>query len=155
VRLVFFYGVTLGRLEIRRGHTWPGVDQVVRFLEAVLGLKNRAALTTACAAGLHVSEVVVLKGRDIASKRMVIRIERSKSGEERYVMLSVRLLRILRTYCWLARPLTGLLLPISWLPHVHVGQRATHLGRRICLAVTSLWLEGISTLNAARSLPRT
>ena len=51
--------------------------------------------------------MVVLKGRDIASKRMVIRIERSKSGEERYVMLSVRLLRILRTYCWLARPLTG------------------------------------------------
>ena len=33
-----------------------GADEVVRFLEAVAGLKQRAALTTAYAAGLRASE---------------------------------------------------------------------------------------------------
>jgi integrase/recombinase XerD len=38
-----------------------GADEVVRFLDAVPGLKHRAALTTAYAAALRVSEVVGLK----------------------------------------------------------------------------------------------
>src|SRR6478735_9004647 len=63
--LRFFYGVTLGHGEIpertpfaREPRTLPvvlGADEVVRFLEALLGLKTRAALTTAYAAGLRAS----------------------------------------------------------------------------------------------------
>jgi site-specific recombinase XerD len=112
--LRFFYGVTLGRPEIplriayaREPQSLPVVlsaDEVVRFLEAIPGLKSRVALATAYAAGLRVSEVVALKVRDIDSKRMVIRIERGKGGKERYAMLSVQLLGILRTYWQLARP---------------------------------------------------
>jgi len=37
----------------------------VRFLEAIPSLKSRTALTTVYAAGLHVSEVVLLKIADI------------------------------------------------------------------------------------------
>jgi site-specific recombinase XerD len=69
--LRFFYGVTLGQQEIperiayarepRRLPLVLSADEVVRFLEAVPGLRNRAALTTAYAAGLRVSEVVALK----------------------------------------------------------------------------------------------
>ena len=79
-------------------------DEVVRFLEAVPSLKSRTALTTAYAAGLRVSEVVLLKIADIDSQRMVIRVEQGKGGKDRYVMLSPQLLRILRTYWRLARP---------------------------------------------------
>src|SRR5438445_1021419 len=78
--LRFFYGVTLGCAEMperiayaREPRKLPVVlsaEEVVRFLEAVPGLKSRAALTTAYAAGLRVSEVVALKVRDIDSKRM-------------------------------------------------------------------------------------
>ena len=60
-----FYGVTLGRTELperiayaREPRKLPLVlsaDEVVRFLEAVLGLKSRTALTTAYAAGLRAS----------------------------------------------------------------------------------------------------
>ena len=71
-------------------------DEVVRFLEAVSSLKSRAALTTAYAAGLRVSEVAGLKIADIDSGRMVIRIEHGKGGKDRYVMLSPQLLGILR-----------------------------------------------------------
>jgi integrase len=79
-------------------------DEVVRFLEAVSGLKARIALTTAYAAGLRVSEVVGLKAADIDSDRMVIRIECGKGGKERCVMLSEQLLGILRSYWRLAHP---------------------------------------------------
>src|SRR5262249_20674068 len=70
-------------------------DEVVRFLEAIPSLKSRTALTTVYAAGLRVSEVVLLKIADIDSQRMVIRVEQGKGGKDRYVMLSPQLLRIL------------------------------------------------------------
>ena len=95
--LRFFYGVTLGHGEIperipyaREPRKLPVVlsaDEVVRFLEAVASLKSRAALTTAYAAGLRVSEVVALRVGDVDSGRMVIRVEHGKGGKDRYVML--------------------------------------------------------------------
>jgi integrase/recombinase XerD len=112
--LRFFYGVTLGHAEIperipyaREPRKLPVVlsaDEVVRFLEAVPGLKTRTALTTAYAAGLRTSEAVGLRIDDIDSGRMVIRIRHGKGGKDRYVMLSAQLLGILRTYWRLARP---------------------------------------------------
>jgi integrase/recombinase XerD len=112
--LRFFYGVTLGQGEIperiayaREPRKLPVVlnaDEVVRFLEAVPGLKTRVALTTAYAAGLRASEAVSLKVADIDSVRMVIRVEHGKGDKDRTVMLSAQLLDILRAYWRLARP---------------------------------------------------
>ena len=112
--LRFFYGVTLGQANLperipharepRRLPVVLGADEVVRFLEAVAGLKHRAALTTAYAAGLRVSEVVSLKVANIDSSRMVIRVEQGKGAKDRYVMLSPQLLGILRSYWQLTRP---------------------------------------------------
>jgi integrase/recombinase XerD len=112
--LRFFYGVTLGHAVIperiayaREPQKLPVVlsaDEVVRFLEAIPSLKSRTALTTVYAAGLRVSEVVVLKISDIDSHRKVIRVEQGKGGKDRYVMLSPQLLRILRSYWRLTRP---------------------------------------------------
>ena len=112
--LRFFYGVTLGHDAIperisyaRQPSKLPVVlsaDEVVRFLEAIPSLKSRTALTTVYAAGLRVSEVVLLKIADIDSQRMVIRVEQGKGGKDRYVMLSPQLLRILRSYWRLVRP---------------------------------------------------
>jgi len=73
-------------------------EEITRFLEAVPGLRNRVALTTAYGAGLRVGEVVRLTAAAIDSSRMLIRIEQGKGGKDRYVMLSPQLLRILRTY---------------------------------------------------------
>jgi len=112
--LRFFYGVTLGQDTVPERITYArqpsklpvvlSADEVVRFLEAIPSLKSRTALTTVYAAGLRVSEVVLLKIADIDSQRMVIRVEQGKGGKDRYVMLSPQLLRILRTYWRLARP---------------------------------------------------
>jgi integrase len=91
--------VTLGLAEIperiayarepRRLPVVLSADEVVRFLEALPSLKARAALTTAYAAGLRVSEVTGLRVGDIVpearlrhddSGRMLIRIEHGKGG---------------------------------------------------------------------------
>ena len=119
--LRFFYGVTLGNAELpalipyaRRPCRLPEVlsaDEVVRFLRAVPDLKCRTALTCAYAAGLRVSEVVALKPGDIDSDRMVIRVNQGKGSKDRYVMLSERLLALLRGYWRQTRPTGGWLFP--------------------------------------------
>ena len=48
-------------------------EEVARLLDAVPGLKYKAALSVAYGAGLRAAEVVSLKVGDIDSKRMVIR----------------------------------------------------------------------------------
>jgi integrase/recombinase XerD len=75
-------------------------DEVKTFFDAIPSLKYRAILMTAYAAGLRISEVAHLKATDIDSQRMVIRVNQGKNRKDRYVMLSPRLLEILRTY-WL------------------------------------------------------
>ena len=112
--LRFFYGVTLGQADLperipyaREPRKLPVVlsaDEVVRFLEAVPGLKSRTALTTAYAAGLRASEAVRLKVGDIDSGRMLLRVEQGKGAKDRYAMLSPQLLTILRGYWRLAQP---------------------------------------------------
>jgi len=112
--LRFLYGVTLGRTAMveripyaRKQQQLPVIlsaDEIVRFLEAVPGLRNRAALTTAYGAGLRVGEVARLTIGAIDSHRMLIRVEQGKGGKDRYVMLSPQLLQILRAYWRLARP---------------------------------------------------
>ena len=112
--LRFFYGITLSQSEAferivtgREPHKLPVVlsaDEIVRFLEAIPGLRNRAALTTAYGAGLRVGEVARLQVSAIDSRRMLIRVEHGKGGKDRYVMLSAQLLQILRAYWRLARP---------------------------------------------------
>lgn len=76
-------------------------DEVVHFLKCVNGIKHRAILTACYASGLRVSEVIHLKAGSIDSRRMVIRVEHGKGGKDRYVMLSPKLLEILRSY-WMA-----------------------------------------------------
>jgi integrase/recombinase XerD len=66
--------------------------------------KQRVILTVCYAAGLRVSEAVRLKPAAIDSQRMVIRVEAGKGRKDRYVMLSPRLLDILRDYWKTARP---------------------------------------------------
>jgi site-specific recombinase XerD len=118
--LRFLYRTTLGKEWVLDGVVSPrkpkklpvvlSPAEVTQFFEAVAGLKHRAILMTAYAAGLRVSEVVALCVDDIDSRRMVIRIRQAKGQKDRYVMLSPRLLAILREY-WKADRPTQFLFP--------------------------------------------
>lgn len=79
-------------------------EEVLQFLDCVGSIKHRAILTTCYAAGLRISEAIHLRPIDIDKQRMVIRVEQGKGQKDRYVMLSPKLLEILRNYWRAARP---------------------------------------------------
>jgi integrase/recombinase XerD len=91
----------------KRPQTLPAVlspQEVQQFLACVSGFKHRTLLTCCYAAGLRLSEAMGLKVTDIDSQRMVIRIQQGKGAKDRYVMLSPKLLELLRVWWRVARP---------------------------------------------------
>jgi site-specific recombinase XerD len=72
--------------------------EVVQFLDSVSLAKHRTILTTCYAAGLRISEAVRLTPAAIDSQRMVLRVEQGKGQKDRDVMLSPKLLAILRDW---------------------------------------------------------
>lgn len=103
--------VLKGPMQSRAEHKLPtvlSVSEVEQFFRAVTSLKYRAILMIEYAAGLRVSEIVNLRVDDIDSGRMVIRVRQGKGRKDRYVILSPRLLDLLREYWMSARPTTWL-----------------------------------------------
>jgi site-specific recombinase XerD len=109
-------------------------EEVLQFIGCVRGTKHRAILTTCYAAGLRISEAIRLTVPDIDSARMVIRVDQGKGQKDRYVMLSPRLLEILRD-CWRVEKPKHWLFPGD-LPGQHISkdavEQACHKARRRC-----------------------
>ncbi len=113
--LRFLYKVTLMKTwslqdiipAPKKPQTLPNVlspEEVIQFLDAVTSRKHRAILTTCYGAGLRISEAVALQPPAIDSKRMVLRVEQGKGKKDRYVMLSPKLLEVLRDWWRVERP---------------------------------------------------
>ena len=85
-------------------------EEVLKFLASVRSIKHRTILTTCYAAGLRVSEAICLKVTDIDRERMLIRVQQGKGQKDRDVMLSPKLLEILRAW-WPVNKPKGWLFP--------------------------------------------
>jgi len=117
----FLYRTTLGRPEVVANIPWPKQPQtlpdvltgeeVERLFGQIATIKHRAILMTAYGAGLRISEACSLKPTDIDSKRMLIHVHDGKRSKDRYVMLSTRLLDVLREYWKAAHPRGAFLFP--------------------------------------------
>jgi site-specific recombinase XerD len=118
----FLFRVTLRRLDlaaeiyhIREPQKIPQVmspDETRRVLAVATSLKARVALSLCYGCGLRAGEVVRLK-----VKQRIIRIEQSKGRKDRHVMLSPKMLDLLRQW-WKVRPTrwdTGVPLEDRWL----------------------------------------
>jgi integrase/recombinase XerD len=141
--LRFLYRVTLRKPWVVERLPLPKVPkklpvvltaaEVAQLLGAVRNLKHRALLMTAYAAGLRVSEVVGLEVSDIDSQQMLIRVRQGKGRKDRFVMLSPRLLEVLRAYWKRYRP-QKLLFP-GRRPDVAIRTRQVYrIVREVCQA---------------------
>jgi integrase/recombinase XerD len=132
----FLYRHVLRRPEVIDDIPFPRVPQklpdvlsreeVMQLLGAVRSLKLRTILTTAYAAGLRISEALRLRIEDVDSTRMVLHIRGAKQGKDRLVLLSPRLLAMLRAYWATTRPKAPLLFPgrLGRPVHIDVIRRA-------------------------------
>jgi integrase/recombinase XerD len=106
-------------------------EEVLEFLGCVPEGKHRTILTCCYAAGLRISEAIALQVPHIDSRRMVIRLEQGKGQKDRYVMLSPKLLEILRNWWRQERPQHWLFpgeIPGSHVNRITVEQAC----RRVC-----------------------
>jgi integrase/recombinase XerD len=118
--LKFLYKEVLGRSDeverivyARRERRLPVVlspEETIEFLRAIPKGRYQVLMTTIYSAGLRLSEALHLRGHDIDSARMVIRIREGKGKKDRYVPLSPILLELLRDH-WRREHLRDLLFP--------------------------------------------
>ncbi len=119
--LKFLYTKTLWKPENVSFLSWPSdpqrlpvvlsADEIDKLLRALEQPLYRVFFTTVYATGLRLREACLLETRDLDAARGVIHVRHTnaKGKKERFVMLSPRLLVILREYWALTRP------PAPWL----------------------------------------
>jgi site-specific recombinase XerD len=78
--------------------------EIMRIIDICWNLKHRTLIALIYSCGLRVSEVTQLKPADIDSTRMQIHIRTAKGAKDRFVMLSEKILLMLRKYWELYRP---------------------------------------------------
>jgi len=73
-------------------------EEITRIINATDNLKHKVVLMTIYSSGLRIGEAINLKIKDIDSERMQIRVEQGKGKKDRYTLLSVKNLELLRKY---------------------------------------------------------
>ncbi len=104
----FYYEKVLGQVrkvyqidrprQEKKLPTVLNIEEVTRLLKVTENIKHKSILMLAYSGGLRVSELVQVKISDIDSSRMQIKIVQSKGKKDRYTLLSVKLLELLRSY---------------------------------------------------------
>lgn len=88
-------------IKMKKPNTLPNVltvEDVKKILDAIDNLKHKAIISTIYSCGLRISEAVNLKVSDIDSSAMTVKVVNAKGKSDRYVMLSQKLLELLRKY---------------------------------------------------------
>src|SRR5712675_62327 len=97
----------------KKAHRLPSIlsqEEVARLIDAALTPYHRTLLMTLYATGVRRAELTHLKVSDIDSQRMVIHVQGGKGRKDRDVMLSPKLLEVLREH-WRGLPRN----PSAWL----------------------------------------
>ncbi|MBI5808932.1 MAG: site-specific integrase [Ignavibacteriales bacterium] len=88
-------------VKMKRPNSLPNiltVDEIRKIINSITNLKHRAIISTIYSCGLRISEAVNLKINDIDSSAMTVKIVNAKGRNDRIVMLSEKLLSLLREY---------------------------------------------------------
>jgi site-specific recombinase XerD len=117
----FLYKVTLHRPSAVERVAFPKIprripeiltgSEVDRLISCITSIKYRTVAAAQYSAGLRIGEARHLRPLDIDSARGVIVVREGKGGKGRQVMLSEKLLAMLREYWRIERPQGGWLFP--------------------------------------------
>ena len=94
-------------VKFRKNQTIPKVlsrIEIKKIIDVTENLKHKAILLTIYSAGLRLGEVINLKIEDIDSQNMRIHIRQGKGNKDIFVMLSDKLLSVLREYFIVYQP---------------------------------------------------
>ena len=114
LKQTWFYQEIIKHKVRRKLPTVWSREEVCALLDATTNTKHRALLAVYYSAGLRCQEALDLKITDIDSKRMVIHVREGKGTFPRQVMLSPKLLEILRVYWRWRKPKDWLFLTSPW-----------------------------------------
>lgn len=128
--LRFLYGVTLNKSlnykqvprqkQLRKIPDILTTEEVQKLFNVCENLRDKCILMTIYGAGLRLSETANLKVSDIDSPKMRILIHNGKGGKDRYALLSLSNLKILREY-WKSYH------PKEWLFYSRVKCTGSHI----------------------------
>lgn len=88
-------------IKIKKPERLPNIlttEEVKNLISSIENVKHKAIISTIYSCGLRISEVVNLRLCDIDSRSMTVKIVNAKGKKDRVVMLSEKLLELLRTY---------------------------------------------------------
>lgn len=91
----------------RREHKLPEIlskTEIQLLISSFTNIKHKAIISTIYSAGLRLEECLNLKVIDIDSENNIIRVRSGKGNKDRNVLLSDKLIRILRNYYKIYRP---------------------------------------------------
>lgn len=98
-------------IKMKKPNSLPNVlttNEIKKIISSIDNLKHKAIISTIYSCGLRISEVVNLEIKDIDSSAMTVKIVNAKGKNDRYVMLSPKLLELLREYVVEYKPKTYL-----------------------------------------------
>lgn len=72
--------------------------EIQKIIDCTTNLKHKAILSLIYGSGLRVGELIELKKTDIDSDRMVVHVRNAKGKKDRYTILSIKVLELLRSY---------------------------------------------------------
>lgn len=78
--------------------------EIESLISTTGNIKTKAVITLLYSSGIRLAECANLKITDVDSNRMVLRINQGKGGRDRFAVLSVRALVLLREYYRAVRP---------------------------------------------------
>lgn len=88
-------------IKMKKPNSLPNIltiNEIKKIIGSIANLKHKAIISTIYSCGLRISEAVNLEIKDIDSSAMTVKIVNAKGKNDRYVMLSPKLLELLRDY---------------------------------------------------------
>ena len=88
-------------IKMKKPNSLPNIltaEEVKNILDKIVNIKHKAIISTIYSCGLRISEAISLKIIDIDSSAMTVKVVNAKGNNDRYVMLSEKLMSLLREY---------------------------------------------------------